>query len=110
MLPGFATINYSADDLDAAKRWHAELFGVEPYFSRPGPGGQPAHAEFGGGGHADELGLADRRWALSCAATGPGPGGSCTGTSTTSRRRSGSRCRWVHASTSRSPRAATRGS
>jgi hypothetical protein len=29
-LPGFATINYSADDLNAAKRWHAELFGVEP--------------------------------------------------------------------------------
>jgi catechol 2,3-dioxygenase-like lactoylglutathione lyase family enzyme len=28
MLRGFATINYRADDLDAAKRWYTELLGV----------------------------------------------------------------------------------
>ena len=30
MLRGFATINYWTDDVQAAKRWYAELLGVEP--------------------------------------------------------------------------------
>jgi len=34
ILRGFATINYWADDLDTAKRWYAELLGIEPYFER----------------------------------------------------------------------------
>ncbi len=33
MLRGFATISLWADDLEAAKDWHAELLGVQPYFS-----------------------------------------------------------------------------
>jgi hypothetical protein len=32
MLRGFATISFWADDLEAAKRWYAELLGIEPYF------------------------------------------------------------------------------
>ena len=36
MLRGFATVNYWADDLEAAKGWYAELLGVEPYFERSG--------------------------------------------------------------------------
>ncbi len=36
MLRGFATISFWADDLEAAKKWYAELLGVEPYFERPG--------------------------------------------------------------------------
>jgi catechol 2,3-dioxygenase-like lactoylglutathione lyase family enzyme len=63
MLRGFATINYWADDIEAAKRWYAELLGVEPYFERPGPDGRLAYAEFRIGDYQDELGLVDRRWA-----------------------------------------------
>ncbi len=92
MLRGFATINYWADDLDAARGGHAELRGVEPYFERPGPGGQPARAELRIGGHQDGLGLADRRRAPSRAATETA-GRSCTVTTAASRRCSRSCCR-----------------
>jgi hypothetical protein len=34
MLRGFATINYWAADLAAAKDWYSELLGIEPYFER----------------------------------------------------------------------------
>jgi predicted enzyme related to lactoylglutathione lyase len=71
MLRGFATINYWADDIEAAKRWYAELLGVEPYFERPGPDGRLAYAEFRIGDYHDELGLVDRRWAPA-GATEPG--------------------------------------
>ena len=72
MLRGFATINYWADDMEAAKRWYAELLGVEPYFERPGPDGRLAYAEFRIGDYQDELGLIDRGWAPADAATEPG--------------------------------------
>ena len=72
MLRGFATINYWTDDLEAAKRWYAELLGVEPYFERPGPDGRPAYTEFRIGDDEDELGLLDRRFAPPGAAPEPG--------------------------------------
>ena len=72
MLRGFATINYWSDDLEAAKRWYAELVGAEPYFERAGPDGRPAYAEFRIGDSEDELGLVDRSWAPSGATTEPG--------------------------------------
>ena len=72
MLRGFATINYWADDMEAAKRWYAELLGVEPYFERPGPDGRLAYAEFRIGDSQDELGLIQRGWEPAGAATGPG--------------------------------------
>jgi catechol 2,3-dioxygenase-like lactoylglutathione lyase family enzyme len=72
MLRGFATINYWTDDMEAARRWYAELLGVEPYFERPGPDGRLGYAEFRVGDYQDELGLVDRRWAPSDAATEPG--------------------------------------
>ena len=34
MLRGFATVNYWADDLQAAKEWYSELLGIDPYFER----------------------------------------------------------------------------
>src|SRR5215211_2249325 len=34
MLRGLATVNYWADDLEAAKEWYSELLGSEPYFER----------------------------------------------------------------------------
>jgi predicted enzyme related to lactoylglutathione lyase len=72
MLRGFATINYWTDDMEAAKRWYAELLGVQPYFERPGPDGQLAYVEFRIGDYQDELGLIDRRYAPTGSATEPG--------------------------------------
>lgn len=72
MLRGFATINYWADDMAAAKSWYTELLGVEPYFERPGPDGDPAYLEFRIGDYQDELGLIDRRWAPPGMPTTPG--------------------------------------
>ena len=77
MLRGFATINYWTDDVEAAKRWYAELLGVQPYFERAGPDragpdGRLAYAEFRIGDYQHELGLIDRGWAPPGAATQPG--------------------------------------
>jgi predicted enzyme related to lactoylglutathione lyase len=72
MLRGFATINYWAHDVEAAKRWYSELLGTAPYFERPGPDGRLAYAEFRIGDYQHELGLADRAWAPPGAAAGPG--------------------------------------
>ncbi|GAB3167320.1 VOC family protein [Myceligenerans halotolerans] len=62
-LRGFATINYWADDVEAAAAWYTDLLGVEPYFSRPGPDGRPAYVEFRIGDHQAELGLVSRAFA-----------------------------------------------
>ena len=71
-LRGFATINYWAEDVAAAATWYSEFLGVQPYFQRPGPDGRPAYVEFRIGDHQAELGIVDRRFAPSGAATGPG--------------------------------------
>ncbi|MFF3315559.1 VOC family protein [Streptomyces sp. NPDC003035] len=63
MLRGLATVNFFADDVEAAKTWYAELLGVEPYFERPGDGKPAAYYEFRIGDHQTELGLIDRRYA-----------------------------------------------
>ena len=67
MLRGFATVNYWADDLEAAKGWYSELLGIEPYFERPG------YYKFRVGDYQHELGLIDSRYAP--ASSAPGPGG-----------------------------------
>ncbi len=46
---GLRTTIYKVGDLDRAKRWYAEAFGVEPYFD------EPSYAGFDVGGY--ELGL-----------------------------------------------------
>lgn len=61
MLRGMATVNYWADDLEAAKGWYAELLGIEPYFARPEEG-PPAYVEFRVGDYQHELGLIDARY------------------------------------------------
>ncbi|WP_329095451.1 VOC family protein [Streptomyces sp. NBC_01439] len=66
MLRGFATINFWADDLEAAKAWYTELLGTAPYFERPG------YAEFRIGDYQHELGIVDRRYAPPGAAKDPG--------------------------------------
>jgi len=67
MLRGLATISFWADDHRAARKWYAELLGVEPYFERPG------YCEFRLGDYQAELGLIDRRYAPP--GTGAGPAG-----------------------------------
>ena len=72
MLRGLATVNFFADDLEAAKKWYVELLGVEPYFERPGNGQPAAYYEFRIGDYQVELGLIDRRYAAPGAPAGPG--------------------------------------
>jgi predicted enzyme related to lactoylglutathione lyase len=72
VLRGFATISYWTDDMEAAKRWYADLLGVEPYFEVPGPDGRAAYAEFRIGDYQDELGLIQRDWEPAGATAGPG--------------------------------------
>jgi hypothetical protein len=71
MLRGFATVNYWADDLEAAKGWYAELLGIVPYFERP-VGGPPAYVEFRVGDYQHELGLIDSRYAPGAGTTSLG--------------------------------------
>ena len=72
MLRGVATISFYADDVEAAAKWYAELLGIDPYFSRPGPDGRPAYMEFRIGDYQHELGLIDRRYAPPDSPTDPG--------------------------------------
>ena len=65
MLRGLTTISFWAADLSAAKKWYAELLGIDSYFERPG------YAEFRLGDYQHELGLIDSRYAPDASATGP---------------------------------------
>ncbi|MFH8252861.1 VOC family protein [Microbacterium sp. B2969] len=56
MLNGFATLNFYADDLQAASAWYADLLGIEPYFQRPG------YVEFRVGPYEHEFGIIDARF------------------------------------------------
>ncbi|MED2186495.1 VOC family protein [Bacillus wiedmannii] len=64
-LRGLTTVSFWTDDLAAAKKWYAELLGIEPYFERPG------YTEFRLGDYQHELGLIDSRYAPESPATGP---------------------------------------
>ncbi len=66
MLRGFATVNYWAEDLEAAKEWYSELLGVEPYFERPG------YYEFRVGDYGREPRPFDSRYAPAFSAADPG--------------------------------------
>jgi predicted enzyme related to lactoylglutathione lyase len=65
-------MNFWADDIPAAVAWYEEFLGVAAYFSRPGPDGRVAYAEFRLGDAEDELGIIDRRFQPPGAATEPG--------------------------------------
>jgi predicted enzyme related to lactoylglutathione lyase len=68
---GFATLNVTADDVAAAARWYADVFGIEPYFERPGPDGRPAYIEFRVGDRQAEFGIVSAAFMPPSA----GPGG-----------------------------------
>ncbi len=65
MFRGFATVSFYAADLDAAKLWYTELFGIEPYFNTPG------YIEFRIGDYQHELGIIDSKYAPAGAPVGP---------------------------------------
>ncbi|MDR4324958.1 VOC family protein [Bacillus pseudomycoides] len=64
-LRGLTTVSFWTDDLEAAKKWYAELLGIEPYFERP------VYAEFRLGDYQHELGLIDSRYAPDGSVNGP---------------------------------------
>jgi len=66
ILRGFATVNYWADDLAAARKWYSEWLGIEPYFERDG-----GYIEFRVGDSEDELGIVNRRYAPPGTPAGP---------------------------------------
>ena len=66
MLRGLTTVSFWAADLAAAKKWYAELLGIDPYFERPG------YAEFRLGDYQHELGIIDSKYAPKGAAANPG--------------------------------------
>jgi predicted enzyme related to lactoylglutathione lyase len=72
MFRGFATLNFYADDLAAARDWYAELFGVEAYYAFPPAPAAPAYVEFRIGDDEDEIGFIDRRYAPAGAGGSPG--------------------------------------
>lgn len=72
MFRGFATVTFSADDLAAASKWYAELFGVEPYYAFPPAPAKAAYIEFRVGDDEDEIGLIDRRHVSAGARGEPG--------------------------------------
>src|SRR5579859_3667075 len=71
-LRGLCTVSFWADDVAAAAAWYAQFLGVEAYFTRPGPDGRLAYAEFRIGDYQAELGIIDRGYAPPGAAAGPG--------------------------------------
>jgi predicted enzyme related to lactoylglutathione lyase len=70
-LRGVATINIFADDVKAARKWYAELLGIEPYFERP-DAANPAYVEFRLGDYQHELGIIDSKYKPKGAAAGAG--------------------------------------
>jgi predicted enzyme related to lactoylglutathione lyase len=70
MLRGMCTVTYFADDVAAARRWYAELLGIDAYFVRPEPPAPPAYVEFRVGEDEDELGILDRRYSPSAPGRG----------------------------------------
>ncbi|MDJ0354501.1 VOC family protein [Pseudarthrobacter sp. PH31-O2] len=80
-LRGFSTINFWAEDVAGATAWYAQFLGLDPYFERSGPDGEPVYAEFRIGDYQHELGIIDLRYRPSPATTGQAsiePGGAVT--------------------------------
>ena len=56
-LRGLSTVNFYAQNHDAAKKWYTEFLGIEPYFSAP------RYVEFRIGDYPHELGIIDNCYA-----------------------------------------------
>ena len=71
MLRGMANVSYWADDVKEARKWYAELFGMEPYFQRP-DAENPAYIEFRVGDYQHEVGIISKKYRPKVAQEGPG--------------------------------------
>ena len=71
MLRGMANVSYWADDVKEARKWYAELFGMEPYFQRP-DAENPAYIEFRVGDYQHEVGIISKKYRPKLAQEGPG--------------------------------------
>ena len=60
-LRGMATVSYWANDVAAARKWYAELLGIEPYFERP-DSENPEYVEFRLGDFQAELGIVSSKY------------------------------------------------
>ncbi|MEU2030612.1 VOC family protein [Nocardia amamiensis] len=67
MLRGMATSTFYADDLEAAKDWYSEFFGIEPYYHVPN-----GYYEFRLGDYQHEFGIVNRAYAPEGARNAPG--------------------------------------
>jgi predicted enzyme related to lactoylglutathione lyase len=70
-LRGFATVNYWANDMKAAREWYNQLLGIEPYFQRP-DAENPMYIEYRLGDYQHELGIIHESYAPKSAKPGPG--------------------------------------
>ena len=57
-LRGITTVTVFADDLDRARAWYTEVFGIEPYFVREG-----AYLEWRVGDYQHEFGVLNGKFA-----------------------------------------------
>ena len=60
-LRGFATINFWAEDVAAARDWYADFLGTQAYFERTDAAGRLVYAEFRVGDSEVEFGIIDQR-------------------------------------------------
>ena len=63
-LRGFATINFWAEDVAAARDWYADFLGTQAYFERTDADGRLVYAEFRMGDSEAEVGIIDQRFAV----------------------------------------------
>lgn len=62
MLRGLTTMVLTAEDVEAAAAWYADVLDAAPYFRNPETG-RAAYVEFRLGPDEDELGIMDRSYA-----------------------------------------------
>jgi predicted enzyme related to lactoylglutathione lyase len=60
-LRGMCTVSLWATDVKAARKWYAELLGINPYFERP-DSDNPQYIEFRFGDYQHELGIIDAKF------------------------------------------------
>ncbi|MGK5684199.1 VOC family protein [Actinoplanes sp. URMC 104] len=65
-LRGLTNVTFFADDLDRARAWYTEVFGLEPYFVRDG-----AYLEWRVGDYQHEFGVLNSAYAPHPATGGP---------------------------------------
>ena len=63
MLRGMCTVNFFADDHEAAAKWYSDLFGVSPYYDSAAYGKGPGYLEFRIGDYEHEFGILSSKFA-----------------------------------------------